>query len=99
MIKIKRTVWLHGRNFKPGQESILEKMGLPEETRRQLIQRGSIVEQSPINATGDAQALADEHKIDIAAMEGSGRGGRIYKKDVQAIIDEIEPNDGRDREG
>ncbi|MDE2934309.1 MAG: dihydrolipoamide acetyltransferase family protein [Chloroflexota bacterium] len=33
------------------------------------------------------QRLAAKHDIDLAAIAGSGRGGRVTRKDVQALID------------
>ena len=33
------------------------------------------------------QRLAAKHGIDLAAIEGSGRGGRVTRKDVRAVID------------
>ena len=36
------------------------------------------------------QRLAERHGIDLAAITGSGRGGRVTRKDVQAVIDERE---------
>ncbi len=36
------------------------------------------------------QRLAERHGIDLAAIAGSGRGGRVTRKDVQAVIDERE---------
>ena len=36
------------------------------------------------------QRLATRHDIDLTAIAGSGRGGRVTRKDVQAIIDERE---------
>ncbi|MXW25537.1 MAG: 2-oxo acid dehydrogenase subunit E2 [Dehalococcoidia bacterium] len=36
------------------------------------------------------QRLAAKHEIDLTAIAGSGRGGRVTRKDVQAIIDERE---------
>ena len=33
------------------------------------------------------QRLAGEHGIDLTAIRGSGRGGRVTRKDVQAVID------------
>ena len=36
------------------------------------------------------QRLAAKHDIDLTAIAGSGRGGRVTRKDVQAIIDERE---------
>lgn len=36
------------------------------------------------------QRLAAKHDIDLAAIAGSGRGGRVTRKDVQALIDDRE---------
>ena len=36
------------------------------------------------------QRLAAKHDIDLAAIAGSGRGGRVTRKDVQSLIDERE---------
>ena len=36
------------------------------------------------------QRLAAKHDIDLSAIAGSGRGGRVTRKDVQALIDERE---------
>ena len=36
------------------------------------------------------QRLAAKHDLDLAAIAGSGRGGRVTRKDVQALIDERE---------
>ncbi len=36
------------------------------------------------------QRLAAKHDVDLAAIAGSGRGGRVTRKDVQALIDERE---------
>ena len=33
------------------------------------------------------QRLAAKHGIDLSALAGSGRGGRVMRKDVQAVID------------
>ncbi len=36
------------------------------------------------------QRLAAKHEIDLGGIAGSGRGGRVTRKDVQAVIDERE---------
>src|SRR4051794_6979031 len=35
--------------------------------------------------------IADEHKIDLAQVKGSGRRGRVTKKDVMAFVDGAQP--------
>jgi pyruvate/2-oxoglutarate dehydrogenase complex dihydrolipoamide acyltransferase (E2) component len=37
-------------------------------------------------ATPSACALAAEHGIDLANVQGSGSGGRITKRDVEALL-------------
>jgi pyruvate/2-oxoglutarate dehydrogenase complex dihydrolipoamide acyltransferase (E2) component len=37
-------------------------------------------------ATDEAVKLASEHGLDLAAVKGSGAGGRILVKDVEAAI-------------
>jgi len=39
------------------------------------------------NVTPAAQALADEHGIDLSTIEGSGKGGKVMKADVEAAIE------------
>lgn len=42
-----------------------------------------------INASDGAKKLADEHDIDLTTIEGTGPDGRIYVRDLEALI----PND------
>lgn len=39
-----------------------------------------------VDATDAARALAAEHGIDLAAVEGSGENGRVLVSDVRAMI-------------
>ncbi len=39
-------------------------------------------------ATDAAEELAAEHDVELAAVEGTGKDGRILKSDVQAVVDE-----------
>jgi len=45
-----------------------------------------------IEATDTARTLAEEHGIDLATLEGSGKEGRILKSDVEKAIKEREGN-------
>jgi len=38
------------------------------------------------DATDTARALAEQHEVDLAEVVGSGKGGRILKKDVEAVV-------------
>ena len=40
-----------------------------------------------VDATDAAVELAEEHGIDLATVEGTGKGGRIGKGDVQKVVD------------
>ncbi|RMD64630.1 hypothetical protein D6833_04160 [Candidatus Parcubacteria bacterium] len=40
-----------------------------------------------VDATPDAHELAYEFGVDLTQVQGSGKGGRILKRDVQAFID------------
>jgi pyruvate/2-oxoglutarate dehydrogenase complex dihydrolipoamide acyltransferase (E2) component len=37
-------------------------------------------------ATEEAMALAAEHGIDLASVQGSGKNGKVLKGDVEALI-------------
>jgi pyruvate dehydrogenase E2 component (dihydrolipoamide acetyltransferase) len=50
-------------------------------------------------ATPVARKLAKDHGIDIATVRGSGPGGRIEKKDVEALINATAPNADEPSEG
>lgn len=43
-----------------------------------------------IEATDTARALAEEHGIDLATLEGTGKDGRILKSDVEKAIKQQE---------
>lgn len=43
-------------------------------------------ETGELNATSGALALAQENGVDLAAVNGTGKGGRIVKADVEAVI-------------
>lgn len=45
-----------------------------------------------IEATDTARTLAEEHGIDLATLEGTGKEGRILKSDVEKAIKEREGN-------
>ncbi|AOV07802.1 dihydrolipoamide acetyltransferase family protein [Sporosarcina ureilytica] len=67
-----------------------------EEPANEMPAEGSLKPQSPIKREKGAASgrfspavlrLSQEHGIDLSLVEGSGRGGRITRKDLQAIID------------
>jgi len=43
-----------------------------------------------VDITDAARELAEEHGIDVAAVEGTGKGGRVLKSDVQEAVDALE---------
>ena len=50
-------------------------------------------EQAEIDITAVARELAEAHGLDLAAIEGTGVGGRILKKDVEAAVAAAEGDD------
>jgi pyruvate/2-oxoglutarate dehydrogenase complex dihydrolipoamide acyltransferase (E2) component len=39
-----------------------------------------------VQASPDAQKLAEEHKVDLSKIKGTGKNGRIVKADVQNAL-------------
>ncbi len=64
-----------------GQET-----GVREEGTGDISQLAIRNSQSPIPATPLAQRLAAEHGVDLAAVPGTGPGGRVTKEDVEAYL-------------
>ncbi len=54
--------------------------------------------ETEIAVTGAAEELAAEHGIDLTALEGTGKDGRILKSDVQSAIDEQEDDEEDEEE-
>lgn len=105
--KLKRTIWLHNRPWSRGSEDALLEAGFTHEQRNEQLRRRAIVEvadttmvpkvqAAAFDATDEAESLAAEHGIDLSQLNGSGPNGRIYKRDVQDILDaraELESED------
>jgi large subunit ribosomal protein L21 len=51
---------------------------------------GDAVIPDDVDITDAARELAEEHGVDVTAVEGTGKDGRVLKSDVQAAIDERE---------
>ena len=81
-----------GRVLKSDVEAAVEAL---EEEEAETGEEASDEEAEPepageIDVTGAAEELAEEHGIDLASIEGTGKDGRILKSDVQDAIDERE---------
>jgi len=63
----------------------------PEEPKREV----SAFEDEPdwLRASSAAVDLAEEHEIDLSAVNGSGKGGTIIKSDVEKLISEEDKHD------
>lgn len=77
-------------------EKPVEAAPAKEEPANEMPAEGSLKPQSPIKREKGAASgrfspavlrLSQEHDIDLSLVEGTGRGGRITRKDLQAIID------------
>ncbi len=51
---------------------------------------GDAVIPDDVDITNAARELAEEHGVDVTAIEGTGKDGRVLKSDVQEAIDERE---------
>lgn len=60
---------------------VLEGPSAPEQT-----EDAESVEAVEPNVSPSARDLASEHNIDLASIEGSGAGGKIIKRDVEALL-------------
>ena len=54
-------------------------------------------DEEEIDVTGAAAELAEEHDVDLAALEGTGKDGRILKSDVQEAVEAMEEDEEEDR--
>lgn len=75
--------------FEPDTEikvgTVIARIGQPDE-RRSPSPQPPAVDISPV-----AKRLAEDHGIDLSGVTGSGRGGRIMREDVEALL---KPRDG-----
>src|SRR5438874_3726165 len=59
--------------------------GQKAETSRQAVNGGGTEHPAPISPV--VRRIADEHHVDLSQVHGSGRRGRVTKKDVLAFIE------------
>ena len=52
-----------------------------------VIQTAPSAPAAEVRASPIAKRLAKEHGIDLAQLRGSGEGGRITERDVQAVVE------------
>jgi large subunit ribosomal protein L21 len=73
----------------PKAEASVEAGVAPSKAKAPAAEPAAPVE---IEATDTARTLAEEHGIDLATLEGTGKEGRILKSDVEKAIKEREGN-------
>lgn len=64
--------------------AVIARIGQPDERRSESVKAPTpspALDISPV-----AKRLAEEHGIDLARVTGSGRGGRIMREDVEALL-------------
>ncbi len=71
---------------KPEPEAPVEKPAAAPEPEAPVEAVAEAPEAGELDITGAARELAEEHGIDLASVEGSGKDGRILKTDVQKAI-------------
>jgi pyruvate dehydrogenase E2 component (dihydrolipoamide acetyltransferase) len=62
----------------------------PQETPVQ--QAAAPVEAGPVKASPLARKIARDNKIDLARLQGTGPGGRVVRKDVEAALTSPQPS-------
>lgn len=72
-----------------------------EEHNKRLIDSGKLVflgKGNVLEPSDAAVALAEEHNIDLAEVEGTGKNNRVTKEDVQSFLDAQEqgPNESEE---
>lgn len=85
--------------FEPGEEADRPEDEAPEEAAEQpekssekSSEQGTEapVDSGEVPASPAARKLAEENKIDVASIEGTGKGGRITKEDVVKAVAAVE---------
>lgn len=71
----------------PKYTVMLADLELPE-AKGDTIMRGvpAIAQAGEVDITANALRLAEEHGIKLASVAGTGKAGRILKKDVEALL-------------
>jgi len=66
--------------------AVIARIGATQETPTPVAPGGAVtnLDISPV-----ARRLADEHHIDVSSVPGSGMGGKIMRRDVEAIVQPI----------
>jgi pyruvate/2-oxoglutarate dehydrogenase complex dihydrolipoamide acyltransferase (E2) component len=74
-----------GQYYGPGTRLIVD-----DEIGNALIRQDKAqrIDQPTVDATEGAVELAKEHGLDLGAIEGSGKAGRILQKDVEQAIED-----------
>lgn len=81
--------------FDAGQE---KKEELSDEEVDAFFEEPSQVEREPMLLSPVVRKLIRENDIDVSNIEGSGQGGRITRKDVEAFIESGAPSEKPERE-
>jgi len=58
---------------------------IPDEAEN-VFDESEPVPPSEVDATDSARALAEEQGVDLDTIQGTGSGGRIIKRDVEAVL-------------
>lgn len=93
---------LMGKDATPkAQETEVERAQSQDKSPAESRQEGAAVAQQAagaeeefpggVKATPVARRMADEHDLDLKAINGSGPGGRIVKKDIQSYLEAPPP--------
>jgi pyruvate dehydrogenase E2 component (dihydrolipoamide acetyltransferase) len=63
----------------------------PQETPAPVEQAAAPVDSGPVKASPLAKKVARDNKVDLARVQGTGPGGRVVRKDVEAAMSGAQP--------
>jgi len=80
---------------KPEVESGKEKedtAAQPQPVAAPVSQAAAPVQEGPVKASPLAKKIARDNKVDLARLQGTGPGGRVVRKDVEAALSSGQPS-------
>ena len=54
--------------------------------------RHALLKEGPVKASPLAKKIARDNKVDLARLQGTGPGGRVVRKDVEAALSSGQPS-------
>ena len=78
---------------KPEQKPVEEKPAVPTQPTTAPVQQAATpVDSGAVKASPLAKKIARDNKVDLARVQGTGPGGRVVRKDVEAALSSGQPS-------